>query len=396
MRLLIIDDDPIDRQTYRRYLTSDDINGYVVVEAGTAEEGVRLLAEGPYDCLVLDYCLPGADGIEVLRSLLDSQGGALAAPVVMMTGQGSEAVAVEAMKLGITDYLTKDRMTELAFRRSIRNAVERFRLRSALREKTQHLEKANLAMKKHGEEMQRFYHTVSHELKTPLSAVREFVALVLDGVAGPLQTPDQSRFLGLALAGCDQVARQVNDLLDSARADVDKLQLRVTAIRVDQAISLAVASIQKQADGKHLELEVAIAQELPMVLADEARLTQILGNLLSNAAKFTPPGGHIRISANARAGSSEHIEIAVSDSGCGIAPADLERIFDRLFQAPNAEELSAGGGLGLGLTIARDLVQRHGGKLTVESRVGAGSRFRVTLPALPPQALEAGQRASAC
>ena len=389
MRLLIIDDDPIDRQTYRRYLTSDHANGYIVVEAGTAEEGARLLADGSYDCLVLDYCLPGADGIAVLRSLLDSEGGALAVPVVMMTGHCSEAVAVEAMKLGITDYLTKDCLTELAFRRSIRNAVERFSLRSALREKTQHLEKANFAMKKHGEEMERFYHTVSHELKTPLAAVREFVALVLDGVAGPLPFTDQSKFLELALAGCDQVARQVNDLLDSARADVDKLQLRVVAIRVDQAISLAVASVQKLAEVKHLVLEAAIAPELPMVLADEARLTQILGNLLSNAAKFTAPGGHISISAKARPGSSEQIEITVSDSGCGIASADLERIFDRLYQAPNAGELSADGGLGLGLTIARDLVQRHGGRLSVESRVGIGSRFRVTLPALPLQALEA-------
>jgi signal transduction histidine kinase len=187
----------------------------------------------------------------------------------------------------------------------------------------------------------------------------------------------------------------VNDLLDSSRADVDKLRLHVSAIRVDQAISLAVASIQRQVEGKHLVLEVLIAEKLPMVLADEARLTQILGNLLSNAAKFTPPGGHISIGADASADSREYIDIVVSDSGCGIASGDLERVFDRLFQASNAEDWSSDGGLGLGLTIARDLVRGHGGKLTVESRLGAGSRFRVALPALPLQALEAVQRVSA-
>ena len=394
-RLLIIDDDSIDRQSYLRFLAGDKTSSYIVIEASSALEGARLLAEGPYDCVVLDYRLPGTDGLSLLQSFRESTGPTPPSPVVMMTGQGNESIAVEAMKRGIADYLVKDGLSAEAFRRAIKNAVARWRLHVDVAEKSRRLEHANMELKQRAEEMQRLYHVVSHELKTPLTAVREFIALVLDGIAGPLQSEDQKTFLEHALDGCDQIARHVNDLSDSSRLENVKLQLNLAPVRPARIISFALASIRHIALAKGLKLKTEITPNLPAVLADEVRLSQILGNLLGNAAKFTPPHGEIALLAQFKPGSTAAIEITVSDSGCGIAPEHLDKIFNRLYQVPHAGDDLMGSGLGLGLSIARELVELHGGELRVESTLGLGSTFKFDLPTSSSEPQSARPRLSA-
>ena len=380
MRLLIIDDDPVDRQTYLRFLRIDETHSYVVVEAATAEEGLQQLNEGPFDCIVLDYRLPGVDGLAVFQAFRNSESAEAVPPVVMMTGQGNEAVAVEAMKCGISDYLTKEGLTANAFQRSISNAVEKWRLRVTLSEKNRRLAQVNAELMKRAAELQRIYHAVSHELKTPLTAVREFIALVLDGVAAPLNSEENKAFLEHALDGCDQMAHQVNDLVDSTRLETDKLKLKMEATQAERIAEFAMASIRHVATVKGLRLQTRIEPNLPRVLADGVRFTQILGNLLGNAAKFTAAGGKITLTAQRRPGDPTFVEIAVTDTGCGIAPEHLRQIFDRLYQVPHVGDDLMGSGLGLGLSIARELVRLHGGQLTVESKLGQGSTFRFTLP----------------
>jgi signal transduction histidine kinase len=228
-----------------------------------------------------------------------------------------------------------------------------------------------------------------------LTAVREFIALVLDGIAGPLQSEDQKTFLEHALDGCDQIARHVNDLSDSSRLENTKLRLNLAPVRPERIISFALASIRNIAVAKGLHLKTEITPNLPPVLADEVRLSQILGNLLGNAAKFTPPHGEIALSAQFKPGSTSEIEITVRDSGCGIAPEHLDKIFNRLYQVPHAGDDLMGSGLGLGLSIARELVQLHGGALRVESTLGLGSAFRFDLPttSVEPQSVKARLRA---
>jgi signal transduction histidine kinase len=380
VRLLVIDDDAIDRQTYRKFLSADETKGYIVVEAATAEEGARLLGDGPYDCIVLDYRLPGGDGLTMLQLFRDSEGQGISAPVVMMTGQGNEALAVEAMKYGISDYLTKDSLTAEAFRRAIGNAMDRWHLRATLREKSQRLEQANEELKRQAAELQRVYHTVSHELKTPLTGVREFIALVHDGVTGVIESAEQKHFLEHALDGCDQIARLVNDLIDSSRLDTAKFRLELEPVRADRIADFALASVRQVAVSKRLRLRSEVSPDLPPVLADQSRLTQVLGNLLGNACKFTESGGEISLSARINTGVDGQVEFAVSDTGCGIAAEHLDHVFDRLFQVPHAGDDLMGSGLGLGLSIARGIVELHGGRLEVESTPGVGSTFRFSLP----------------
>lgn len=379
IRLLLIDDDDVDRHRFLRYLRSDERNYYVITEAATAEAGAELLSDGDYDCIVLDYRLPGADGMALYQTFVGAESGERMPPVIMMTGHGSETIAVEALKCGIADYLTKDGLTAKALQRSINNAVDRWRLRRSLSEKNRHLAQANAELKRQAFELQRVYHSVSHELKTPLTAVREFIALMLDGVVGPVNSAQQSEFLEHALEGCDQMTQHLNDLIDSARLDIGKLRLKLEPVRVSWIVDFAMASIRQMAKAKSLQLEAVVTPDLPAVSADPVRLTQILGNLLGNAAKFTETEGRIILTARPAAGDAGHVEFSVKDTGCGIPPEYLSQVFDRLFQVSSAGDELMGSGLGLGLSIAQQLVHLHGGKLRVESEVGRGSSFSFSL-----------------
>ncbi len=376
VRLLIVDDDRVDREIYLRFLRADESNHYAVTEAETAEEGSRLIRDEIYDCILLDYRLPKADGLAMFRKLTNTHRGSLMAPVIMMTGQGNESVAVAALKCGIADYLTKEGLTPEAMQRAIGNAVDRSRLRRSLREKNRDLAEINAELKRRTAELERIYHSVSHELKTPLTAVREFVALVLDGVGGPPPTMGQRSFLEHALDGCDQMNHHLNDLIDSSRLDTGKLRLELLPIHAGRVIEFALASIRSVARAKNLTLKSTVSRDLPLVMADSLRLSQILGNLLGNAAKFTESGGAITLNAEVAADRPDEVEITISDNGCGIAPEHISQIFDRLFQVPSAGDELMGSGLGLGLSIARHLVDLQGGTLTVESTLGAGSVFR--------------------
>jgi len=380
IRLLIIDDDVVDRQIYLRFLRADDRNVYVITEAESAEAGYRLIRDEIFDCILLDYRLPEADGLAMYRIATGTQRGAVMAPVIMMTGQGNEAVAVAALKCGIADYLTKEGLTQEAMQRAISHAVDRSRLRRTLDEKNRHLADMNTELIARTSELERVYHSVSHELKTPLTAVREFVALVLDGVGGPAPSMGQRSFLEHALDGCDQMNHHLNDLIDSSRLDTGKLRLRLQPTQAGRVIEFALASIRTAARAKNLNLQSTIAADLPFVLADPLRLSQILGNLLGNAAKFTEAGGSIILTAGAPADRVDQVEFTISDNGCGIGPEHISQIFDRLFQVSSAGDELMGSGLGLGLSIARHLVNLHGGQLTVESTLGVGSVFRFRLP----------------
>jgi signal transduction histidine kinase len=380
IRLLIIDDDRVDRQIYLRFLRADEKNLYVITEAESAEDGCRLIRDEIYDCILLDYRLPEADGLAMYQMVSSTQRGPCIAPVIMMTGQGNESLAVAAMKCGIADYLPKEGLTPKAMQRAITHAVDRSRLRRSLGEKNRHLAEMNAELMARTSELERVYHSVSHELKTPLTAVREFVALVLDGVGGPAPSMGQRTFLEHALDGCDQRNHHLNDLIDSSRLDTGKLRLKVQPTQASRVIEFALASIRAAARAKNLTLESFVSDELPLVLADPLRLSQILGNLLGNAVKFTEAGGLIVLSAGVAADRADEVEFKISDNGCGVAPEHISQIFDRLFQVSSAGDELMGSGLGLGLSIARHLVNLQGGELTVESTLGAGSVFRFRLP----------------
>jgi signal transduction histidine kinase len=245
-------------------------------------------------------------------------------------------------------------------------------LESRVAARTRELEVAN----RHKSE---FLANVSHELRTPLTAIKGFVDNMLDGLIGEIN-PRQQRYLTRIKANTDRLARLINDLLDLTRIEAGRLELRPTALRLTTLVTEVVASLRPVAEDKHIQLAVAADAEA-MAWADRDKVTQVLMNLLGNALKFTPTHGHITVTI-ARDGAAR-VQIAVADSGPGIAAEEVAKIFDQFYQVAHVSTQRPHG-TGLGLAISKMLVEMQRGRIWVESVVGRGSTFYFTLPVLPP------------
>jgi PAS domain S-box-containing protein len=229
-------------------------------------------------------------------------------------------------------------------------------------------------------EIQNFYHTLSHELKTPLTSAREFVSIVMDGLAGPLN-PTQLEYLGIAKESCDQLRRYINDLLDVTRLETGKMSIEFHEEPVAELLNRVVEMLAPAAAGKNVSLTCECQPNLPDVPMDKQRILQVLTNLTTNAIKFTSSGGSIHLSVAEFPAQPECLLVQVRDTGQGIPKDQIAMLFNRLFQSNhNAESGESRSGLGLGLYICKELVELHGGSIWAESEVGKGSTFSFGLP----------------
>jgi len=228
-----------------------------------------------------------------------------------------------------------------------------------------------------------FVSTVSHEIRSPLASIKNAVNLLASGKTGAVNE-DQERFLQMAVRNIDRLVAIVNDLLDLSKIEAGKMQFRFSDVDIRFLIDHLVATFQPQAEASQLALEMDCPEALPKVYADGARIEQVLSNLLSNAIKCTPAGGRVVLSARSL---HDAVEISVADTGIGISPENQKRIFDRFFQVGDSL-MRTSKGTGLGLTITKQLIEAHGGKISVESEVGKGSRFFFSLPIFSQKILE--------
>ena len=221
-----------------------------------------------------------------------------------------------------------------------------------------------------------FISTVSHELRTPLTSIKGFLKLTLVEELGPL-TPQQRECLNVADEEADRLTHLINDLLDISRIEAGRLQFTWEQVDPAELITQVLQLLQPQADERGLTMRDEAPPGLPTVRADRQRLFQVLTNLVENAIKFTPRGGQVRVGA---AVEGETLAVWVSDTGVGIPPHALPRLFERFYQVEGDGGRRAHSGSGLGLAIAKQLVELHGGHIGVSSRPGAGTTFRFTLP----------------
>ncbi len=287
-------------------------------------------------------------------------------------------IVAEAMRAGAADYLPKDLLSAKSLGSAVAHAVEKHQLRRAVEEQRRLLWRTNAELRRRNEEICTFYHMLSHELKTPLTAVREFVAIVIDGLAGPINDT-QREYLGIAKESCDQMTLGLNDLLDVARLDTGKLHVEPSLTAIDTVVEQAVTMMLPMARSAAIDLSYQVESALPDMMMDARRIIQVLTNLIGNALKFTAAGGQVTVRATQLPPEQDGVLVAVHDTGRGIAPELRSRIFERLYQARKKDEVFEGG-LGLGLYICREVVKLHRGEIWVESTLGQGSTFFFTLP----------------
>jgi PAS domain S-box-containing protein len=219
-----------------------------------------------------------------------------------------------------------------------------------------------------------FVSLVSHELRTPLTSIRGYLDLVLEGEAGEL-TPDLERFLSVVNRNADRLLHLVGDLLFLAQVDAGKLALEFGPVELDEVVRQCVEAARPVAEENEIELTVSV-EPVPTLLGDGARIAQVLDNLVSNALKFTP--GHGRVEVRLLSADDRAV-LEVEDTGLGIPAGEQGQLFERFFRSSSASE-NAIPGTGLGLTIAKAIVERHDGRITVESVERVGTTVRVELP----------------
>lgn len=394
LKILVIDDDTVDRMAVRRALLKTDLE-VDLSEAEDGETALSLLKTHQFDCIFIDYLLPDQDGLVLAKQLQQLQ---VTAPFVILTGQGDEQIAVDVMKAGAADYLAKNRIAPATLARTIRSAIRLHRAEQAALAAKQKLQATNDQLRQQNDELahqrtqieaqnqelikayrlkSEFIATISHELRTPMNAIMGFSQLLLRQYPDPLSEP-QVDMVQRIVNNSHNLLAMVNEVLDFSKIEANRLELHPENFQLSIVILSTVQELQALALEKALTLKVEIPDSLkPIQLTNDPEcLRRILVNLISNAIKFTEAGA---VTLQLQQPQPDQIKIAVVDTGIGIAPEQLSTIFDPFCQADQSLTRHHSG-TGLGLAITESLVKAMQGKISVTSQRGVGSTFSVQLP----------------
>ncbi|MBI3269532.1 MAG: response regulator [Planctomycetes bacterium] len=373
-RILLVEDNVNYHILTRRALEAE----HIPCEIETAVSGsdcIERLATATFDLLLLDYSLPGMDGLKLLKELRARN---YHIPVVMVTGMGNEEIAVQAMKLGAYDYLVKSDKLVYTVPLIVRKVMERVKLEASLKE--------SMAEKSRLEEIDRlkseFISNVSHELRTPLVSIGGYTELLLEERMGPL-TEKQRRSLEISMRNVRRLKGIIDNLILYAGLEAKRRPIHRTAYNLQQSIQEAVETLRPDCQKKGVLLRTELPPEPVLVWADEVLLGQVLNNLMGNALKFTESGGQIIL--RCRYGEPRAAVVDVVDTGCGIPRHLQHHVFERFWQADGSMTRRYGG-IGLGLAIVKEILDSHGCPIGLSSEENKGTTFTFTLPLAEPQA----------
>ncbi|MBD3182155.1 response regulator [Candidatus Poribacteria bacterium] len=404
IRILLIEDNDDYYQIIEIMLVRELGPNFEIDWSESLKSGIENLNSGKYDVILLDLSLTDSWGLDTFTEVYKN---ASETAIVVLSGIDDENIATEAVHKGAQDYLVKDRVDGKLLARSIKYAIERkniaeelkrtnLRLRESqeklkqwnkelekeVKKRTQdltkaneELEQANKILRKQDKEKTEFLRTVAHDLRTPLTSIRAYADMVLMYRNESQETHEE--FLNIIIHECVRLSNLVNNLLNlelikSGKMDYDMQPLDLTSL-IDHIVSV----FQGQAGNLKISLESHIPDDLPMVNGNQDRLSQVVSNLISNAVKFTPPGGKINVKLEKNDGE---ILVSVSDTGVGVPEEYHSKIFEK-FGRGKMEGETVKEGVGLGLAIAKKIVEQHNGRIWVESPGrGKGSTFTFTLP----------------
>ena len=399
LKILVVDDDEIDRIAVLRGLKKAGLE-IEFSEASSYSEALVMLTEKVnnlkrnfFDCVFLDYRLPDRDGLALIQEL---QNRGIRVPLVVLTGQGDEQIAVELMKAGASDYLPKSKISPEILERTLRNAIRLYEAERIVELTQQRLRVNNKTLKRQNQELAKqrrqielqnlklqelsqlksqFLASMSHELRTPMNAIMGFSQLLMRQYPDPL-TEKQLNIVERIFNNSQNLLIMLNEVLDFSKIEAGHLELNLSEFDLSKLVTLTVEEMRSLTINKILQLTAETNLENPYIVNDQNCVKRILINLVSNAVKFTETG---EVKVEIRDLTTQTVEIAVKDTGCGIPQKNLEEIFDA-FRQVDQSITRRYGGTGLGLAITDSLVKMMGGKITVTSELGQGSEFRVELP----------------
>jgi signal transduction histidine kinase len=363
---VLLADDNADMRDYVGRLLREHWTVEAVSNGRAALEAART---HPPDLVLADVMMPGLDGFELLRALRGHPATATV-PVILLSARAGEEARVEGLQAGADDYVVKPfTARELVARLSTHLTLARMRHEAARQAEAARTEAEAASSAKDV-----FLATLSHELRQPLGSILGWVRLLQ---RQDLDADGRAQIVERLERSVHTLTRLIDDLLDVSSIVTGKMRLNLQPMDLRETIEAALDTVRHAATAKGVQLQTALDPRTTPIIGDGDRLQQVIWNLLSNAVKFTPAGGRVSVDLHH---DDARVVIEVCDSGRGISPEFMPRLFDRFTQA-TTDVRRAAPGLGLGLAIARHLVELHGGTLTADSRgEGRGSTFTVSLP----------------
>ena len=366
-RVLLVEDDSYDAAMVIEMLRRASGASFSVTRANSLTAAIAELGMHSWDALLVDLTLPDASGLDIVKHLREH---APTTPLVVLTGNSDERLAVQAVVAHAQDYLVKWDFNEHVLARSIRQAMEREHMEQRLRQAKAEAESAS-------ESKSRFLAVMSHEIRTPMNTVLGMADLLM---SDPSLSERNRDHLGRLSRASNHLLHLIDDLLDLSRIEAGRVDLEHVSFDLDQLLTRTLDLMQPAAAAKGLALASFRAADVPSsVVGDPHRVRQILLNLIGNALKFTSEGRiDLRVETDPRSEQPGALRFLVTDTGMGIEEDKLGQIFGVFVQA-DASTSRRFGGAGLGLSIARGLAQAMGGDIQVESTPGKGSTFSVSL-----------------
>ncbi|MDH5428469.1 MAG: ATP-binding protein [Nitrospirota bacterium] len=362
IKVLIIDDSPEDREMFIRFLHQHPEQEFHIIESESGIEGLELCKQEQPHCVLIDYQLPDLDGLEFIQSLAEDKEQSYI-PVLMLTGQGNEGVASEAMKGGASDYLVKGKLTAEGLYRAVTRAIEKSTLLRTNEKQRHEIERSY-------RELEQFAYTASHDLQAPLRRITKFLELLKLDL--PESLPDRSKdYIERALKGAAHMRALIQDLLDYSV--VGGAQNAMEPVNLEEVLKEVLAQLEVMIVSTGSTIDVS---ELPTVLGNQTFLQQLFQNLIGNAMKFRrEPPPIVNISSR-RVGTTWIV--TVKDNGIGIPSEAFDKVFGIFQRIDNGSQIE---GTGIGLALCKKIVELHEGRIWVESTLGEGTAFHFTLPA---------------
>jgi signal transduction histidine kinase len=361
-RVLVIDDEESMRDSCSLILAKD---GFVTDTAENGNIGLQKIQEQHPDFVIIDLKMPGIGGLDVLDRVREINPNII--PIVI-TGYATVESAVEAMKRGAYDFLPKP-FTPEELRLIIRRGIERKQLQQeaeTLRREKKLIEENFITM-------------VSHQLRSPLVAVAQYFEVILGGHVGEIG-PQLETMVQRAKSRLEGLLELINDWLSIARMNGGRLVDKLKPIHLGPMLAKLIDFFQALTEEKEVTLTLESPEGHDLALADAESLEQVFVNLITNAIKYNKPGGSVQALIREE---GDTVVVEVKDSGVGIAPEHLPFVFDQFYQIDRSKR-SGDKGSGLGLTIAKKVVEAHNGSIQVASEPGTGSTFTVRLPKAVP------------